>query len=66
LESTSEGLKEIAISTGFRDELNLRRAFGTHLGISPRDYRKQIQGKALDKVSKRVLRFAFPAEAGSL
>jgi transcriptional regulator GlxA family with amidase domain len=63
LESTSEGLKEIAISTGFRDELNLRRAFGTHLGISPRDYRKQIQGKALDKVSERVLRFAFPAEA---
>jgi AraC-like DNA-binding protein len=48
-ESTSDGLKQIATSTGLRDELNLRRAFVAHFGISPRDYRKQAQGKSLDK-----------------
>jgi transcriptional regulator GlxA family with amidase domain len=45
LESTSDGLKQIAVSTGFRDELNLRRAFAAHFGLSPRNYRQQLQGK---------------------
>jgi transcriptional regulator GlxA family with amidase domain len=45
LESTSEGLKQIAASTGFRDELNLRRAFAAHFGLSPRNYRQQMQGR---------------------
>jgi transcriptional regulator GlxA family with amidase domain len=45
LESSSDGLKQIAISTGFGDELNLRRAFVAHFGISPRDYRHQMRGK---------------------
>jgi transcriptional regulator GlxA family with amidase domain len=44
LESTSDGLKHIAISTGFRDELNLRRAFVAHFGVSPRNYRKNVRG----------------------
>jgi transcriptional regulator GlxA family with amidase domain len=46
LESTSDGLKQIAVSTGLRDELSLRRAFVSHFGISPRDYRQQIRGKS--------------------
>jgi transcriptional regulator GlxA family with amidase domain len=51
LESTSDGLKQIAVSTGLRDELSLRRAFVSHFGISPRDYRQQIRGKSLLEAS---------------
>jgi transcriptional regulator GlxA family with amidase domain len=51
LESTSDGLKQIAISTGLRDELSLRRAFVAHFGISPRTYRQQLRGKFLSKAS---------------
>jgi methylphosphotriester-DNA--protein-cysteine methyltransferase len=45
LQSSSEGLKQIAASTGLRDELSLRRAFVAQFGISPRDYRQQVRGK---------------------
>lgn len=51
LESTSDGLKHIALSTGFRDELNLRRAFVAHFGISPRNYRKNVRGELTGKPS---------------
>jgi transcriptional regulator GlxA family with amidase domain len=51
LESSSDGLKQIATSTGFRDELNLRRAFVARFGISPRDYRQQMRGKSLEKAN---------------
>jgi transcriptional regulator GlxA family with amidase domain len=51
LESTSDGLKQIAISTGLRDELSLRRAFVAHFGLSPRTYRQQLREKSLLKPS---------------
>jgi transcriptional regulator GlxA family with amidase domain len=54
LESTSDGLKQIAVSTGFRDELNLRRAFVAHFGLSPRNYRQQVQGRLPEKANFAV------------
>jgi transcriptional regulator GlxA family with amidase domain len=54
VESTSDGLKEIADSTGFRDELNLRRAFVAHFGLSRRDYRQQVQGRLPEKANFAV------------
>jgi transcriptional regulator GlxA family with amidase domain len=51
LESTSDGLKQIAVSTGLRDELNLRRAFVARYGLSPRSYRQQTRGEPLLKES---------------
>ena len=51
LESTTDGLKQIAVSTGLRDELNLRRAFVARYGLSPRNYRQQTRGEPLLKES---------------
>ena len=54
LQSSSDGLKQIAASTGLRDELSLRRAFVAQFGISPRDYRQQVRGKST-KTTKRLV-----------
>lgn len=58
LESSSDGLKQIAASTGFRDELNLRRAFTAQFGVSPRAYRDQIRRR---KIKKAVHASSFAA-----
>ncbi len=54
LVSTSDGLKQIALATGLRDELSLRRAFVARFGISPRDYRQQVRGNVLEKSRLRA------------
>jgi len=54
LESTSDGLKQIADSTGFRGEVNLRRAFVAHFGLSPRNYRQHVQGRLPEKANFAV------------
>ncbi len=49
LESSSDGLKQIAASTGLRDELSLRRAFVAQFGISPQAYRQRMRGKLVER-----------------
>ena len=43
LESTSNGLKEIAVACGFKDEDRMRRAFLRTLNVSPSEYRRNFQ-----------------------
>lgn len=51
LESSSDGLKQIALATGLRDEASLRRAFVARFGVSPQDYRQQMRGKPRGKAA---------------
>jgi transcriptional regulator GlxA family with amidase domain len=42
LENSHLGLKEIAVRTGFADVSSLRRAFRSHLHVSPLEYRQRF------------------------
>jgi transcriptional regulator GlxA family with amidase domain len=44
LETTSSGVEQIAIKTGFQNAERMRRAFQRHLGISASDYRDRFRG----------------------
>ena len=46
LQTSQDGLKEIATKTGLRDELNLRRAFRCHFRMTPRQYRDQVKWRS--------------------
>ncbi len=43
LESSDEGVEQIALSTGFQNAERMRRAFQRHLGVSARDYRDRFR-----------------------
>lgn len=45
LETGSEGVEEVARSTGFGNALGLRRAFERQLQLSPSDYRERFRSK---------------------
>lgn len=42
LESSGEGLKHVALTCGFADEEQMRRAFQRRLGVGPQDYRRHF------------------------
>lgn len=46
LETTSRGVEQIAIGTGFQNAERMRRAFQRHLGVSAMEYRDRFRGAA--------------------
>ena len=44
LETTSSGVEQIAIQTGFQNAERMRRAFQRHLGVSASEYRDRFRG----------------------
>ncbi|MEP3932587.1 helix-turn-helix transcriptional regulator, partial [Rhodopirellula bahusiensis] len=43
LRSTDRSITDIAFDVGFSDSNYFSRQFRTHLGLSPREYRKQMR-----------------------
>lgn len=44
LETTTDGVEQIALQTGFQNAERMRRAFQRHLGVSATDYRERFRG----------------------
>ncbi|NKX44454.1 GlxA family transcriptional regulator [Roseibacterium sp. KMU-115] len=44
LETTTTGVEQIALQTGFQNAERMRRAFQRHLGVSATDYRARFRG----------------------
>jgi AraC-like DNA-binding protein len=45
LTSTSDSIKSVAAQTGFRDSTYFCRVFRSVVGLTPREYRAQAQGR---------------------
>ena len=47
LETTPQGIEQIALATGFQTAERMRRAFQRHLGVSASEYRERFRGSGL-------------------
>ncbi|QIE43286.1 GlxA family transcriptional regulator (plasmid) [Rhodobacteraceae bacterium SC52] len=47
LETTTIGVEQVALQTGFQNAERMRRAFQRHLGVSATDYRERFRGSQL-------------------
>lgn len=47
LEQSSQGIEQIATSSGFGNALNLRRVFERHLQLTPTEYRDRFHSRTL-------------------